>query len=151
MLLTVPSLTRFVLIRSPWRQPRSRLNGRPWKHFFWPWLLILRAWINDIDSSLRAWPELGRRIAETPSFCSWPLRLSSTFICHLCRHLAWHLTTMATRNPSSRVWIPRLLDLRGLLSKRSCFLFGPRQRVVEGIAVLPFKTFLEALWVGEFR
>jgi len=34
---------------------------------------------------------------------------------------------MMTRNPSSQVWIPRLLDLRGLLSKRSCFLFGPRQ------------------------
>jgi len=34
---------------------------------------------------------------------------------------------MMTRNPSSQVWIPRLLDLRELLSKRSCFLFGPRQ------------------------
>jgi predicted AAA+ superfamily ATPase len=34
---------------------------------------------------------------------------------------------MATRGFSSPEWIPRLLDLPGLLAKRSHFLFGPRQ------------------------
>jgi len=34
---------------------------------------------------------------------------------------------MATQGFSSPEWIPRLLDLPGLLAKRSHFLFGPRQ------------------------
>jgi predicted AAA+ superfamily ATPase len=34
---------------------------------------------------------------------------------------------MATVQPASPAWIPRLLDLAGLLEKRSHFLFGPRQ------------------------
>lgn len=34
---------------------------------------------------------------------------------------------MATKQKNVQVWIPRLLDLHGLLAKRSCFLFGPRQ------------------------
>jgi predicted AAA+ superfamily ATPase len=34
---------------------------------------------------------------------------------------------MATIQPSSSVWIPRVLDLPRLLAKRSHFLFGPRQ------------------------
>jgi predicted AAA+ superfamily ATPase len=37
------------------------------------------------------------------------------------------MTTMATLIAASPVWIPRLLDLPNLLSKRSHFLFGPRQ------------------------
>ncbi len=34
---------------------------------------------------------------------------------------------MATVQPSSATWVPRLLDLPGLIEKRSHFLFGPRQ------------------------
>ncbi|MCJ7588780.1 MAG: AAA family ATPase [Candidatus Aminicenantes bacterium] len=34
---------------------------------------------------------------------------------------------MATVRDSSAAWVPRLLDLPGLLEKRSHFLFGPRQ------------------------
>lgn len=34
---------------------------------------------------------------------------------------------MATVRSSSAAWVPRLLDLPGLLKKRSHFLFGPRQ------------------------
>jgi predicted AAA+ superfamily ATPase len=37
------------------------------------------------------------------------------------------MTTMATINPRKQKWVSRLLDLPGLLSKRSCFLLGPRQ------------------------
>ena len=37
------------------------------------------------------------------------------------------MTIMATVRPSSAAWVPRLLDLPGLLEKRSHFLFGPRQ------------------------
>jgi predicted AAA+ superfamily ATPase len=36
------------------------------------------------------------------------------------------MTTMMTPLPPSPVWVPRTLDLPGLLSKRSHFLFGPR-------------------------
>src|SRR4030042_1259156 len=37
------------------------------------------------------------------------------------------MTTMATIKNNAQPWIPRLLDLHGLLPKRSCFFFGPRQ------------------------
>jgi len=37
------------------------------------------------------------------------------------------MTDMATQAIFPAVWVPRLLDLPGLLSKRSHFLFGPRQ------------------------
>ena len=37
------------------------------------------------------------------------------------------MTTMAKIENKAQVWIPRLLDLKGLIAKRSCFLFGPRQ------------------------
>jgi predicted AAA+ superfamily ATPase len=37
------------------------------------------------------------------------------------------MTTMATNDLSSLEWVPRLLDLPGLLAKRSHFLLGPRQ------------------------
>jgi len=37
------------------------------------------------------------------------------------------MTTKATKNTYEQVWIPRLLDLRKLLAKKSHFLFGPRQ------------------------
>jgi alpha-tubulin suppressor-like RCC1 family protein len=35
-------------------------------------IAYLRAWINDIDRGLRAWPEFGRRIAENVFFCQTP-------------------------------------------------------------------------------
>lgn len=50
-------------------------------------------------------------------------------------------------------------DLRSLraiaeerrLQRYVCVSLEPRRRVVDGISVLPYREFLEALWSGEFR
>jgi hypothetical protein len=63
--------------------------------------------------------------------------------------------------------VDRILDLPGLLRKKSHFLLEPRQtgktlkrylcvvwnraRKIDGISVLPLTEFLEVLWSGEFR
>jgi hypothetical protein len=48
-----------------------------------------------------------------------------------------------------------LLNVGNLLAERSLFLLEPRQRLVDGIYVLPWQDFLESLWsdefVGDFR
>lgn len=38
-----------------------------------------------------------------------------------------YMTNMATSGVNPRIWVPRTLDLPGLLAKRSLFLLGPRQ------------------------
>ena len=36
------------------------------------------------------------------------------------------------------------------LKRYICVSFEPRKRTVEGITILPFREFLEALWAGEY-
>jgi predicted AAA+ superfamily ATPase len=45
----------------------------------------------------------------------------------------------------------RALAEEKMLKRYLCVCLEPRPRSVEGIVVLPFKTFLEALWAGEYR
>jgi uncharacterized protein len=45
----------------------------------------------------------------------------------------------------------RALAEENRLKRYLCVSTTPRRRVVEGITILPYKEFLEALWSGEFR
>jgi len=45
----------------------------------------------------------------------------------------------------------RALAEEKMLRRYLCVSLEPRPRTVEGIAILPFKSFLEALWAGEYR
>lgn len=52
--------------------------------------------------------------------------------------------------------IPRRLDLRAVVERKSCFLLGPRQivsleptpRRVDGVSILPWADSLDRLWAG---
>jgi hypothetical protein len=37
------------------------------------------------------------------------------------------------------------------LKRYLCVSLEPRRRQVEGVVILPYRQFLEALWDGEFR
>jgi len=43
-----------------------------------------------------------------------------------------------------------LLNVGNLLAERSLFLLGPRQRLVDGIHVMPWQDFIERLWSDSF-
>jgi len=43
-----------------------------------------------------------------------------------------------------------LLNVGNLLAERLLFLPEPRQRLVDGIHVMPWQDFLERLWSNEF-
>jgi predicted AAA+ superfamily ATPase len=45
----------------------------------------------------------------------------------------------------------RALAEEKVLKRYLCVSLERRPRTVEGISILPFKTFLEALWDGEYR
>jgi len=45
----------------------------------------------------------------------------------------------------------RALAEEKMLKRYLCISLEARPRVVEGIRILPFKDFFEALWAGEYR
>jgi len=45
----------------------------------------------------------------------------------------------------------RALAEEKMLKRYICVSLEARPRIVEGISVLPFTVFLEALWAGEYR
>jgi predicted AAA+ superfamily ATPase len=45
----------------------------------------------------------------------------------------------------------RALGEEKMLKRYLCVCLEPRLRKTEGVAILPFKVFLEALWAGEYR
>jgi len=56
-----------------------------------------------------------------------------------------------TMESTTAPFVARRLDLAALLKSKSHFLFGPRQRKLGPVLVLPWRQFLEQLWSGALR
>jgi predicted AAA+ superfamily ATPase len=65
-------------------------------------------------------------------------------------HTAMEVKAKANVSPQDLRSLRALAEEK-LLKRYLCISLEPRPRTVEGITVLPLKTFLEALWAGEYR